>query len=90
MVEYCEKRNTYAEQLKDKMIELRDNGNDGSINERGLFTNVICELDYRVAKSPIVEDNTGSLLCPRCELPIPEKDYDHYCGFCGQFINKNM
>lgn len=88
MIEYCEKRNTYAEQLKAKMTELRDKGNDGSINENGLFTNVICELDYRVAKQPIVEST--ALLCPKCELPIPEKVYDHYCGFCGQFINKNV
>ena len=88
MVEYCEVRNVYAKQLKDKMTELRDKGNDGSINEQGLFTNVICELDYRVAKQPIIS-NTGVLLCPKCELPIPETVYDHYCGFCGQFIQKS-
>lgn len=41
------------------------------------------ELSYRIATVP---DEHG--LCPNCETPIPKSEYDHYCGFCGQFIRK--
>ena len=85
MKDYLEKRNQRAIEIKNKMRELRDSEIKSGGPNAELFTEVVSELSYRVADEP----DFGSLkLCPKCETPIPEAEYDHYCGFCGQFIRK--
>lgn len=83
MKEYLEKRNEKTINILTAMRELRDSEieNEGPYAE--LFTEVVSELSYRVATLP---DNYDC--CPNCETPIPKAEYDHYCGFCGQFIRK--
>ena len=84
MKEYLEKRNQKAIELREEMVKLRDQEIESGGPNAALFTLVVSELSYRVAHYP---DEDGNL-CPICGSPIPEADYDHYCGFCGQFINK--
>lgn len=83
MKEYLEKRNEKTTNILTAMRELRDSEieNEGPYAE--LFTEVVSELSYRIAKDP--DDHK---LCPNCETPIPKAEYDHYCAFCGQFIRK--
>ena len=83
MKEYLEKRNEKTTNILTAMRELRDSEieNEGPYAE--LFTEVVSELSYRIAKEP--DDHN---LCPNCETPIPKAEYDHYCAFCGQFIRK--
>lgn len=83
MKDYLEKRNNEIINIVTAMTELRDREieNEGPYAE--LFTKVISELSYRIAALP-----TDLGLCPKCETPIPEAEYDHYCGFCRQFIRK--
>ena len=85
MKDYLEKRNQNVTRLYEKMKELRDIEIENNGENAELFTNVVCELSYRVAVEP---DFGEKKLCPKCESPIPDADYDHYCGFCGQFIEK--
>ena len=85
MKEYLEKRNQTVIKITNKMRELRDLEIKNGGPNADLFTRVVSELSYRIAKDP----DQGSLeLCPVCENPIPKAEYDHYCGFCGQFIKK--
>ena len=80
---YLEKRNKEANDVMTAMKELRDSEIENNGTNAELFTEVVSELSYRVAKDP--DDNN---LCPICQCPIPKAEYDHYCGFCGQFIRK--
>lgn len=85
MKKYLEERNQRIIGIMNKMMELRDSEIKKGGPNAGLFTEVVSELSYRVADDP----DFGSLqLCPKCETPIPKDEYDHYCGFCGQFIRK--
>lgn len=85
MKRYLEKRNNEVKELYEKMKELRDTEIDCDGDNAGLFTLVVAELSYRVAEKP---DFGAKRLCPKCETPVPTASYDHYCGFCGQFIDK--
>ena len=85
MKDYLEKRNEEAINVMTAMRELRDSEIENGGPHAELFTKVVSELSYRIAEDP----DQGSLeLCPKCENPIPKAEYDHYCGFCGQFIRK--
>lgn len=83
MKEYLEKRNKEANDVMTAMKELRDSEIEKGGPNAELFTKVVSELSYRIAKDP--DDHN---LCPNCETPIPKAEYDHYCAFCGQFIRK--
>lgn len=83
MKEYLEKRNKEANDIMTAMKELRDSEIEKGGSNAELFTKVVSELSYRIAAVPDEHD-----LCPNCETPIPKAEYDHYCGFCGQFIRK--
>lgn len=83
MKDYLEKRNREATDILTAMRKLRDSEIESEGLHAELFTKVVSELSYRIAKVP---DEHG--LCPKCETPIPKPEYDHYCGFCGQFIRK--
>ena len=85
MKDYLEKKNERNQETLAKMKELRKKEIESNGENAELFTEVICELSYRVAEKPAFGEKK---LCPKCESPIPHADYDHYCGFCGQFINK--
>ena len=85
MKEYLEKRNQKAIELREEMVKLRDQEIESGGPNAALFTLVVSELSYRVAEDP---DQVSLELCPKCENPIPKAEYDHYCGFCGQFIRK--
>ena len=83
MKKYLEKRNEKTTNILDAMKNLRDSEIENNGDNAELFTEVVSELSYRIAKDP--DDHN---LCPNCETPIPKAEYDHYCGFCGQFIRK--
>lgn len=83
MKEYLERRNSKAIYVLSAMKDLRDREILYGGPNAKLFTNVVSELSYRVAALPEEHD-----LCPMCENPIPKAEYDHYCGFCGQFLRK--
>lgn len=83
MKDYLEKRNREATDILTAMRKLRDSEIESEGPHAELFTKVVSELSYRIAMVP---DEHG--LCPNCETPIPKSEYDHYCGFCGQFIRK--
>lgn len=83
MKEYLERRNSKAINVLTAMRELRDREIENGGSHAELFTEVVSELSYRVAALPEEHD-----LCPTCENPIPKAEYDHYCGFCGQFLRK--
>ena len=85
MLPYLEIRNIKAKDLFEKMRSLRDKEIQSGGENSYLFTEVVTELSYRVAENP---DFGEQKLCPKCETPIPKESYNHYCGFCGQFINK--
>lgn len=83
MKEYLEKTDKKVNDILSAMKELRDSEIENNGANAELFTKVVCELSYRIAKDP--DDNN---LCPICQCPIPKAEYDHYCGFCGQLIRK--
>ena len=83
MKKYLEKRDKEVNDILSAMKELRDSEIENNGANAELFTKVVSELSYRIAKDPY--DNN---LCPNCETPIPKAEYDHYCAFCGQFIRK--
>ena len=83
MKKYLEKRDKEVNDILSAMKELRDSEIENNGANAELFTKVVCELSYRLAK-----DSDDNSLCPNCETPIPKAEYDHYCGFCGQFIRK--
>lgn len=84
MKDYLERRNKEINKIISMMKDIRDR----EVNDNGqyaeLFSLVVSELSYRAAKVPD-EHN----LCPKCETQISKAEYDNYCGFCGQFINKD-
>lgn len=79
MKKYLEKRDKKTNDILDAMKNLRDSEIEKGGPNAELFTEVVSELSYRVAKDP--DDHN---LCPNCETPIPKAEYDHYCGFCGR------
>ena len=83
MKKYLEKRDKKTKDILAAMKKLRDSEIENNGANAELFTEVVCELSYRIAKDP--DDNN---LCPICQCPIPKAEYDHYCAFCGQFIRK--
>lgn len=83
MKKYLEKRDKEVNDILSAMKELRDSEIENNGANAELFTKVVSELSYRLAKDP--DDNS---LCPNCETPIPKAEYDHYYAFCGQFIRK--
>lgn len=83
MKDYLEKRNREVTDILTSMRKLRDSEIESKGPYAELFTKVVSELSYRIATIPDEHD-----LCPNCETPIPKAEYDHYCGFCGQFIRK--
>ena len=86
MKSYLEKKNNENMKLYEQMRALRDSEIEKKGENVELFTNVVCELSYRIAQEP--DRDMSGKLCPKCECPIPKADYDNYCGFCGQFIRK--
>ena len=83
MKEYLEKRDKKTKDILAAMKNLRDLEIEKGGPNAELFTEVVSELSYRIAAVPDEHD-----LSPNCETPIPKAEYDHYCGFCGQFIRK--
>lgn len=83
MKKYLEKRDKKTKDILAAMKNLRDLEIEKDGPNAELFTEVVSELSYRIAAVPDEHD-----LCPNCETPIPKAEYDHYCGFCGQFIRK--
>ena len=82
---YLEEKNKKASKVLEKMKAVRDLEIENGGENAHLFTQVVTELTYRVAEKPDFGDKR---LCPKCETPIPKEPYNHYCGLCGQFIDK--
>ena len=81
MKKYLEKRDKEVNDIFSAMKELRDSEIENNGANAELFTEVVCELSYRVAKDP--DEHS---LCPNCETPIPKAEYDHYCDFVGSLL----
>ena len=98
MKKYLEKRDKKTNDILAAMKNLRDSEIENNGANAELFAEVVSELSYRgdtsgktecvLLKADIAKDPDDHNLCPNCETPIPKAEYDHYCGFCGQFIRK--
>lgn len=85
MKEYLIKKNEKTSEILKRMKTVRDLEIEKGGENADLFTQVVTELTYRVADKPVFGEKR---LCPKCETPIPKESYNHYCGLCGQFIDK--
>lgn len=82
---YLKEKNEKTSEILKKMKAVRDLEIENCGENAHLFTQVVTELTYRVADKPCFGEKR---LCPKCETPIPKEPYNHYCGLCGQFIDK--
>ena len=85
MQEYLKEKNEKTSEILKKMKAVRDLEIEKGGENAHLFTQVVSELTYRVAEKPDFGDKR---ICPKCETTIPKETYNHYCGLCGQFIDK--